>query len=246
MRPSREILEQKWTFLSKHPWMLYPILTFLGMCLIGGLTILILSQNLPSLAELEKAGDPLLVTRIYSQDRKVLKELFKQKRIKVPLDQMPDHLLQATIASEDRKFYQHWGVDLWRFFYLAYLNVTRMEIVGGASTITQQLARKLYLHPKQTIIRKLREQLTAIQIERTYSKDEILEMYLNQMPLGRGTHGVQAAAQAYFHKNVEDLTIEESALIVGLLQLPYGYYTPDRNPEAAVKRRNVILQSMAA
>ena len=116
---------------------------------------------------------------------------------------MPDHLIQAAISSEDRKFYQHWGVNLPRFIYLAFLNVTHMEIVGGASTITQQLARKLYLSAEQTIIRKLREQLTAIQIERTYSKPEILEMYLNQMPLGRGTHGVQAAAQSYFGKNVE-------------------------------------------
>jgi penicillin-binding protein 1A len=236
----------KFSFFNRHPWLLYPLFTLLGLSFIGGLLLLILSQNLPSLTELEKAGDPLLVTRIYSQDGKVLNELFKQKRIKVPLDQMPDHLLQATLASEDRKFYDHWGLDLRSIFKFAFLDIIKMRIVGGASTLTQQLAKKLYLSPRKTIIRKLREGLTALQIERTYSKPEILEMYLNQMPLGRGTHGVQAAAQAYFLKNVEDLRIEESALIIGLLQLPYGYYHPDRDPEAALKRRNVILQSMLA
>jgi len=216
------------------------------MSLIGGLIIATLSRNLPSLEQLEMASDPKLVTRIYSADGKVLKELFTQKRVKVPIDKMPDHLLQATIASEDRKFYDHWGLDLKRIFKLTLINFSTLKIHGGASTLTQQLAKKVYLTPEQTYIRKMREALTALQIERTYSKSEILEMYLNQMPLGRGTHGVQAAAQAYFRKNVEDLNAEESALIIGLLQLPYGYYSPDSSIAAATVRRNVILQSMTA
>lgn len=237
-------LKEKLTFFKRHRWVMIPFFTISAIAIIATVMILILSQDLPSLQDLEKAGDPYLVTRLYSADGKVMKELFRQKRIKVPLDRMPDHLIQATIASEDRKFYRHWGVDLKRFIKLAVLNVIHLDIVGGASTITQQLARKLYLHPRQTIIRKFREQLTSLQIERTYSKSEILEMYLNQMPLGRGTHGVQAASQAYFEKNVEDLTVEESALIVGLLQLPYGYYSPDSSFTAALKRRNVILHAM--
>ena len=239
-------IKNKFSFSPRHRWILYPLLTCLGLFFIGGLLIAILGRNLPPLEQLEKAGDPFLVTRIYSADGKVLKELFKQKRIKVPLDQMPDHLIQATIASEDRKFNDHWGLDFRRIFKLALVNIASMRIHGGASTLTQQLAKKLYYTPKKTYIRKLREALTALQIERTYSKTEILEMYLNQMPLGRGTHGVQAAAQAYFRKNVEDLNTEESALIVGLLQLPYGYYNPDRDLEAALVRRNIILQSMVS
>ena len=244
--PSLKDFDNKFTFFRNHPWILYPLFTLLGLFFIGGLLILILSRDLPPLEELEKAGDPFMVTRIYSRDGEVLKELFMQKRIVVPMDRMPDHLIYATIASEDRRFWEHWGLDIRRIFKLAFVNITSMSIRGGASTITQQLARKLYLTPRKTIIRKLREQLTSLQIERTYSKLEILEMYLNQMPLGRGTHGVQAAAQAYFQKNVEDLSIQESALIIGLLQLPYGYYSPDRDTTAALKRRNIILQSMVA
>ena len=172
-------IKNKFSFSPRHRWILYPLLTCLGLFFIGGLLIAILGRNLPPLEQLEKAGDPFLVTRIYSADGKVLKELFKQKRIKVPLDQMPDHLIQATIASEDRKFNDHWGLDFRRIFKLALVNIASMRIHGGASTLTQQLAKKLYYTPKKTYIRKLREALTALQIERTYSKTEILEMYLN-------------------------------------------------------------------
>ncbi len=240
----RKPFKERVTFFRHHPWALYPVIIVLVLVATACITIALLSRNLPSLMDLERAGDPLLVTRIYSADGKVLDELFMQKRIKVPLARIPENLIQATLSYEDRKFYDHWGVNLPRFIYMIFRNVTSMRIQGGASTLTQQLARKIYLNPRKTIIRKLREQLTALQIERTYSKSEILEMYLNQMPLGRGAHGVQAAAQAYFHKNVEELHVHESALLVGLLQLPYGYYTPDNNPEAAVRRRNVVLRSM--
>jgi penicillin-binding protein 1A len=224
-------------------WLYYPLFTFIFVVIIGTLSIILLSQDLPSLSQLEKI-EQRLVTRIYSSDDVLLDELFLQKRIHVLLDQMPEHLIQATIASEDRKFFHHWGVDLIRFIKLAFDNVINMRIMGGASTLTQQLAKKLYLTPKKSIIRKFREQLTAIRIEKTYSKSEILELYLNHMDLGRGTYGVQAASLAYFGKNVEDLTIGESALIVGLLQLPYGYYSPDSNLVAAQKRRDVVLKTM--
>lgn len=233
----------RFRFFRQHPWILYPIGSLAFMILFALITIFILSRNLPTLTQLERAGDPLLVSRIYSVDGKILKELFREKRIIVPIDRMPESLIQATIATEDRKFWRHWGVDIVRFSKIAVQNLLNMRIVGGASTITQQLARKVYLNPKKTVIRKLREQLTSLQIERTYSKSEILEMYLNRMPLGRGTHGVQAAARAYFGKNVEDLDIHESAFIVGLLQLPYGY-SPDRYPDRALRRRNVVLYSM--
>ncbi len=236
----------QWKLHRPFQWYWYPIISLVIAVLLSGLVIFLLSRDLPSLSDLEKAGDPFLVTRIISSDGKVLSELFKQRRVKVPFEQMPKHLINATVASEDRLFWNHWGLDLKRIFYLGFRNILTMKIQGGASTITQQLARKLYLYPQKTLIRKLREQLSAIQIERTYSKTEILEMYLNQMPLGRGAHGVQSASRAYFDKNVEDLNIEESALIVGLLQLPYGYYNPDQDSLAAKKRRNVVMQSMVA
>ncbi|MCJ7812115.1 transglycosylase domain-containing protein [bacterium] len=188
----RKIVFDKVGFFRRHPWVLYPILTFSVLLFLGMVSIYILSRNLPSLNELEKAEDPLLVSRIYSADGILLEELFAQKRIKVPLDRMPEHLQQATLAYEDRRFYEHWGVDLRRIIKITYQNTISLRIGAGASTITQQLARKLYFTPKKSYIRKLREQLTALQIERTYSKDEILEMYLNQMEFGRGAYGVQA------------------------------------------------------
>ncbi|MCK5147062.1 PBP1A family penicillin-binding protein [bacterium] len=231
-------------FFIRHPWTIYPIAGLMLAILLGGVAIFILSRDLPDLAELERASDPLLVTKIYSADGKVIDELYKEKRIIVPIDRIPVHLQQAAVASEDHRFYSHWGVDFKRILKVAYQNITHFRIVAGASTLTQQVARRVYLHSDKTIIRKLQEQLTSLQIERTYSKSEILEMYLNRMTLGRGAHGVQAAAKAWFGKNVGELTIEESAMIVGLFQLPYGYYSPDRDTTKAIKRRNVVLGTM--
>jgi len=238
----KEIKSNSLTNLKKS-WAIYPITAFLFIVLTAAVSIFLLSRNLPSLSELEKY-DPELVSKIYSADGVELKPFALRNRIRVPLDRMPDHLINALIATEDRKFWRHWGIDLKRSVKMIFVNLASMEIQGGASTITQQLARKLYLTPKRSIIRKLREQLTAIQIERTYSKPEILEMYLNQMPLGRGAYGVQTAAMRYFGKNVEELQPHESALLVGLLQLPYGYFNPDRDTVAAKKRRNVVFRSM--
>jgi len=236
-------LKPRWSRKSIQPWIAYPLITLFSLVLIAAVSIGLLSRNLPSLAELEKY-DPFLVTRIYSADGQVLKELYKQNRVNVPLDRIPTDLKNAVIALEDRRFFHHWGLDLRRILKLTVLNLAHRKIIGGASTMTQQLARKLYLTPRKSIIRKLREQLTALQIERTYSKHEIFEMYLNQMPFGRGAYGIQAASLRFFGKNVEDLEIHEAAMLAGMLQLPYGYYSPDRDTVLAKRRRNVVLKSM--
>jgi len=227
------------------PWLWYPLFAFAGLTVLAVIMISLLSKGLPSLEELEQAGDPFLITRIVSSNDRILAELFKQKRIKVPLERIPEHLIEATLASEDRRFFHHWGLDSKRIYGSILHNIKSMDLTAhGASTLTQQLARNLYLTRKKNYIRKLKEQLTAIEIERTYSKNEILEMYLNYMPLGRGAHGVQAASLAYFNKNVWDLDIDESAMITGMFQLPYGYYNPDRDTVETIKRRNVVLMSM--
>ncbi len=247
IRPVEEIHQKQMkrlAFFHKHPWILYPLFIFAGAILLGGTLVLVLSRNLPSLTELEHASDPYLVTRIYSADGKILDELYREKRIKVPIARMPDYLVHATLASEDRRFMRHWGLDFRRITKAILVDIASLKKREGASTLTQQLARKIYLTPKKSWIRKIREQLTALQIERTYTKTEIVEMYLNRMEFGRGAHGVQAASLAFFRKNVEDLEIQEAALLIGLLQMPYGYYSPDRDMDAALKRRNVILKSM--
>lgn len=230
---------------QQNKWIRYPIVGISGAIIMGFLFIWGFGQNLPSLVELERASDPMLVTRIYSANGVLLEELGKERRIKVPLAQIPESMIQATIAMEDRRFWDHYGLDLKRAVKAIIVDVAAMRKKQGASTLTQMLARHVYLSLKKTWVRKLREQLTAIQIERTYTKNEILEMYLNQMPFGRGAHGVQMASRRYFGKNVEDLLIEESALLAGMLQLPYGYYSPDSSLEAALRRRNLVLQSMA-
>jgi len=226
------------------PWWKYTIFFISGLLILSILILVLLSRNLPSLIELEEASDPVLVSKIISADDVVLKEMFQKKRVHVDFDRIPDPLKDAVLSIEDRRFYHHWGLDLRRIFYLGFRNIISMDIVGGASTITAQLAKKLYFTPRRSIIRKIREGITSLQIERTYSKDEIFEMYLNYMELGRGAHGVQSAALAYFNKSVDTLQIQECAFIAGMFQLPYGYYNPDHDTVEALKRRNVVLLSM--
>lgn len=231
------------SFFKRNRWALYPLYTFTGCLILGLLILLILGSNLPSLTTLESI-DPPVVSKIVSRDGVLLDEIHSgQKRIYVPIERMPDHLIQATIATEDRRFYDHWGIDLRRVIKAAIVNIAAMEIKQGGGTITGQLARDLYLTKKQTYARKIKEALTALQIERTYSKTEILEMYLNQMYYGHRCYGIQSAAKRYFNKNVDDLKIEEGALLIGILQLP-AVYSPYNHPDNALRRRNVVLYSM--
>jgi penicillin-binding protein 1A len=202
----------------------------------------ILSRDLPSLTQLEHY-DPELTTKIYSRDGVIIKELFTKKRSFSPLEEIPENIINAVLATEDHSFYEHWGVNIERFSYVMLINLMHMSYQQGASTITQQLARQLYLDLEKKISRKIKEWITAIQIERTYTKNEILEMYLNQMNFGSGNYGVQAAAIAFFGKDARDLKLEECALLVGLLQRPAAYY-PFRYPERAIHRRNLVLHNM--
>jgi len=207
---------------SYHPRILirsFWIVTFIALA--GLVYILILAKDLPSIEQLENY-DPDLVTRIYSADGKVLNELYLEKRVFVNLDQIPEHMRNAVIASEDRRFRNHWGISLRDFFRAVVINTISLSYRQGFSSLTQQLARNLYdtIGFRKTLTRKIKEGITAIQIERTYTKDEILEMYLNSVHFGHGTYGIQAAAKRYFGKNAKDLTLDESALLVGILPSP--------------------------
>jgi len=162
----------------------------------------------------------------------------------VPLERIPPHLLDAVIATEDRRFYDHYGIDLKRIVKIVLDNVFGRGR-PGASTLTMQLARNLWLTPEKTLSRKFREMILAVQIEQIYTKDEILAMYLNQIYLGRGTYGVQAAAQLYFGRDLQDLGPAETSMIAGLIQLPERY-NPFLYPDAAYRRRATVLQAMLA
>ncbi len=219
-----------------------PIFVLVGMIFIGLVYFLYLTRDLPSLDQLERY-DPELATKIYSRDGVVIKELFTKKRILKPLSEMPENLILAVLDTEDRDFYDHWGLNFKRMIKAIMVDIVHLEFKQGASTLTQQLARQLYLNLKKTIARKLREIITAIQIERTYTKDEILEMYLNHMYFGHGAYGAEAAAQKYFNKSAKELTLPEAAMLAGILQRPTTY-SPYRNPDLVIARRNLVLYNM--
>ena len=206
--------------------------------------VLFLSKNLPSLEQLENY-DPDLVTRIYSSDGKVLNELFVQKRVFIEIDRIPEHMQSAVVASEDRRFFDHWGLSMRSIARAIMVNTLSLSYRQGFSTLTQQLARNLYKSVgfEDSILRKVKEMITAIQIERTYTKEEILEMYLNTVHFGHGTYGVEAATKRFFGKESRFLNIDESALLVGLLPAPASY-SPVHHPDRAYKRRNTVLRLM--
>ncbi|MEK6323876.1 MAG: PBP1A family penicillin-binding protein [Acidobacteriota bacterium] len=187
---------------------------------------------------------PNLVTRVIAGDGKtVVGEFSLERRIPVTYDQIPETMKNAVFAIEDDRFFQHIGVDPIRIITAAFRNVIKSRKAEGASTLTQQLARSLYLTPEKTYSRKIREILFALQIERYYTKEQIMEMYCNYIFLGGGAYGFEAAAQYYFSKSLKDLTLEESALLAGLPKAP-SLYSPTRDEKAALERRNLVLYRM--
>ncbi len=207
-------------------------------------------QGLPSLEQLENPK-PILASKVYSEDGELIGQFFIENRIETDIDSVPRHLLNALIATEDRNFYDHWGVDVGRFFKAMVKNVITLSFMEGegASTITQQLAKNLYnLKVKnensfETVIRKIREWITAIQIEKTYTKKEILEMYLNVSYFGRSAFGVETASHIFFHKKASELNLQESALLIALLKSSV-FYDPVRKYERALTRRNLVMRNM--
>lgn len=213
-----------------------------AVALILAVYLMILSSDLPDTAQLERY-QPKLISKVYSADGKLIKEFFEERRSFTPLDQVPQHLQQALLATEDQRFYDHWGINTVRLAEAMMINIFSMSVRQGASTITQQLARKLYLTDEKTITRKVKEALTAIQIERTYTKREILEMYLNHVYFGHGAHGVQMAAQRFFGKAVQDLDVAEGAMLVAIIQRPETL-SPIKYPQRCLERRNLVLRNM--
>jgi penicillin-binding protein 1A len=224
---------------------------FLILAVLAGLlsgatagSFLALRRDLPQIQALEDYR-PSAITRIYSSDHELLDELYSQRRDPVPLSRIPKALISALLATEDRHFYRHSGLAIGGILRATLRNAIRGHYSEGASTLTQQLAKTLFLTPRKTITRKLREAVLALQLERRYTKNEILTLYLNQIYLGGGAYGVSQAAQLYFHKPVEALTIAECALLAGLPKAP-SRYSPLANPDLARKRRNTVLAQMKA
>jgi penicillin-binding protein 1A len=202
-------------------------------------------QNLPSVSELE-TFESNIITSVYSDEGQAVKDFAIERRVEVPSDKIPDVLKKAIIATEDPRFYRHRGVDLLGVLRAFKENIRTGRLLRrpqGGSTITQQLARLLFLYPQQTIGRKLKEMYLSLQIEKQYSKEKILEMYCNQFYLNHGVYGVETASNFYFGKSVTDLTLEEAALIAGIFRGP-SLYSPYSNVDTTLRRRNHVLNRM--
>jgi penicillin-binding protein 1A len=198
--------------------------------------------ELPDVKQLE-TYKPKSATRLYADDGTLFAELFVEKRIPIPTSEMPRQLRLAFVAIEDVRFYNHVGIDVRGILRAAYRNVMRQSFSEGASTITQQLARNLFLTPTKSFKRKIEEAILAVNIERTYSKDEILSMYLNLIYLGEGAYGVEAASYTYFHKKARDLSLQEAATLASLTKAP-SRSSPFKNVSKSMERRNLVMRKM--
>ena len=186
---------------------------------------------------------PPLITRVLSDDGTIIAEIYDERRILVPVAQMPRQLIEAFVAAEDANFFQHRGIDLASILRAAAKNLMAGGVVQGGSTITQQVAKSLLLTPERSFERKFKEAILAYRIENRLSKEEILYLYLNQIFLGHGAYGVQAAADNYFGKNIEQLTLAEASLLAGLPRAP-SRYSPYHNLKAAKERQKYVLGRM--
>ncbi len=214
--------------------------------LIGGTSgyVIFVAWDLPEVQTLEQYR-PSITSRVYSDDNRLLAEFFVENRTPVPLSDVPEYLINALIATEDTRFYSHPGIDFHGIARALYRNVRARKVMEGGSTLTQQLAKVLFLTPEKSYLRKLKEMALALRIEQRYTKDEILSLYLNQIYFGNGAYGVEAAAQIYFGKKARDLNVAECALLAGLPRSP-KYYSPFKSPESARRRRNYVLGRMVA
>ena len=209
--------------------------------ILGGFIYWIIS-DLPKIRTLEEYT-PAESSKVYSTDGKLLAEIYVERRTFIPHYQIPEHVKRACISIEDVRFYYHPGIDLIGIMRALWHDIRARDIVEGGSTITQQLARMLFLNPEKSLERKLKEAALSILIEKRYTKDEILGLYLNQAYFGARAYGIEAASQTYFGKSTKELTAGEAALLASLTKAP-SLLSPFKNPEKAKERRSVVLKKM--
>jgi len=201
-----------------------------------------LGGNLPKISSL-KDYRPSIITTVYSDDTRKIAEFFKERRIVIPLSQMPEMLKKAFIAAEDARFHKHKGIDLLSIVRAFFKNIEAGAIVQGGSTITQQVTKSFFLTPERSYSRKIKEAILAYRIDKKFAKNEILFLYLNQIYLGHGAYGVEAASENYFGKSAQELNLAECAILAGLPQAP-SRYSPFRYPERAKQRQIYVLNRM--
>jgi penicillin-binding protein 1A len=243
-------LEREWSVArQRHPGIAYGVaIAFLVLALVpaiwGAVFLWNLPKGLPDDSALARIGDMDQATTVFDASDRLVFTVFKEQRMDVPLEQISPRVIDAVIATEDQRFYDHHGFDLKRMGSAFLANVRHRRAAQGASTITQQLARQSFLTPDKTLRRKFQELILAARIERRNSKARILELYLNKVYFGDGLYGVEAAARGYFGKRASELTIAEAATLAGLVKSPSSY-APTVSLQRATARRNVVLQAMA-
>ncbi len=198
--------------------------------------------NLPKISSLQDYS-PSLTTRVLARDGRLIGEFFTERRYLVAVDQIPEMVVSAFTSAEDDRFFTHPGIDIQGIFRAFLMNLKAGHVVQGGSTITQQVAKSLLLSPERSFSRKFKEVLLAYKMEQSLTKRQILYLYLNQIYLGEGAYGVEAASRVYFHKSTKDLTIAEAALLAGLVQAP-SKYSPLHNPTRARERQMYVLRRM--
>ena len=230
--------------MLKEKSLLFNLSLILTAVLIGGLVGFLLFSvwDLPEVETLEEYK-PSITSRVYSNNNELLEEFFVENRTPVAFSDVPKQLLQAIIATEDARYYRHRGIDFRGIARAMYRNMRAGRIVEGGSTLTQQLAKVLFLTPERSYSRKFKELVLALRIEQRYTKQEILSLYLNQIYFGSGAYGVEAASRIYFNKSVKDLNLSECALLAGLPRSP-KYYSPFKDPEHALGRRAYVINRM--
>lgn len=212
---------------------------FLGT--MAGLLI-VYSTDLPQISELERYR-PSTITELYDDQGKQIGSFALQRRVLGSYEDFPKVLRDAIISTEDKTFETHWGINFWRVFGATYRDITSGSRAQGASTLTMQLSRNLFLSPERHFSRKVQEAILALQIERRFTKQQIFTMYCNQIFLGHGVYGFEAGAQYYFNKPAKDLKLEEAALLAGLPKAPVSY-SPINFPDRALKRRNLVINNL--
>ena len=232
--------KKKFSFL-KFTVLSFSILAILG-CAGLFLTYLYYTSDLPDLTDITGYKPPL-VNEIYSSDGKLIGQFGIEKRKLVNLDEIPRHAVDAFIAVEDRRFFEHSGIDYKGILRALIQNIRSGGVVSGGSTITQQVTKNLVLSPERTLSRKIKEAILAYRIEKNLTKEEILYLYLNHIYLADGMYGIEAASYNYFNKSSKDLTVSESALLAGIPKRP-EHYSPRRNFKRSVERQKLILKMM--
>ena len=219
-------------------------LLFLVAALVGATIglLFVYSTDLPQVEQLEHFR-PSSTTELYDDQGRIIGSFALQRRVVASYNDYPPVLRDALISIEDKDFYRHWGVNVWRIAGAAYRDIESGGKVQGASTLTMQLARNLFLSPDRSFHRKIQEALLAVQIERRFTKAQIFTLYANQIYLGHGAYGFEAASEYYFSKPARQLRLEEAALLAGLPKSP-SYYSPINHPDHALKRRNLVINSM--